>query len=433
MGTLLEFKDRVVRGIVALLAPLFLLAQPCKASWIYLNFNDDKPTSNSAFQEISILKKRLGPGKVNVIPAHPDWLDSQLLSQKLLAFQRQNNQEKTTLLISGHQSRLSFAGKVGSLTSQEIHKVFLNPDLLPLRQSITSIYLLGCYTLNPLTLDFWLRAFPNLQLAVGFNDLSPLNYTEKSAKILSSIVAQHTTNLALSNSGALKAIAEKLKSINTSNLPVSLYVNPRDPTLIKFESTSKKIAFQNLSQMKELCQSSATGNLLTVIRETFSCYLNATEECRDVPKSTSVSPLRKAYSQFADLSHCLADDPTMLESEEVIRLIYFHKILAQYRKVFKNELLKVRERVIQMNPSTGPHETAFLFKTQSRKSWLDGMELLMQKYSSSDQTSLQEKFFRSAEFYLYRPSPYCVPLGWVDDNPKEAPLCGFDPADKKYQ
>lgn len=421
----------MVRISISIFGVLFILAQPCKASWIYLNFNDDKPGSNKPFQEISVFRKHRGAQNLEVISGDPHWLDGQSLSQKLSGIQKQNIKE-TTLIISGHHSRLSFAGKVGSLTSQETHKVFLSSELQPLRQSVRSIYLLGCYTLNPLTLDFWLKAFPNLQFAVGYNDLSPLNYTEKNAKLLSLLMAQHGTNLALSKLGNLKAISENLKSINTHFLPLSIYANPRDPTFLKYDVPSKKIVYQNLKKMKAVCQNVTTNNVLTKIRETFDCYLKATDECRDVPKSTSASPLRQAYSQFADLSHCLADDSTMLESEEVIRLIYFHKLLSHYRKVFQKELIQVRDTVLKLNKFSGKSETDFLFKALSRKDWLDGMDNLMQKYASFDQQSFLEKFFRSAEYYLYRPSPYCIPLGWVDDNPKEAPLCGFDPADKKY-
>lgn len=414
----------VVRFIIFVL----LFASTSEASWLYLNFNDDKTTQPNAHQEITVLRQFLGDETLIVLPGPQDWLQAQNLATNLSELQRKR-EPISTVVISGHHSRLSFAGKTGSLTSLEIKSVFLDPLIQNLRNSISAIYLLGCYTLNPLALDFWLGAFPNLKYGFGFHDLSPLNYTVKNSGTLKSFLSYHTKNIVDSVDGNTKNLTETLKTLNTYKVPVTIFFNPKNPSFLSFESP-RKVIVKNLAKMKSSCHSSQ--QVLEQLRETFECYLRATDECRDVPKSTSNSPLRKAYSEFADLSHCLADDSTMLESEEVIRLIYFHKILAHYRKVFKNELAKVRTTAIQINPKTGTADTAFLIKAQTRKDWLDGMENLMQNYSSFDAQNFMEKFFRSAEHYLYRPSPYCIPLGWVDDNPKEAPLCGFDPADKKY-
>lgn len=419
--------------IVTILGTI-LYSQLNFAQNLYINFNDEKIEVNHPNQEFSIVRKTQ-VGETLLIGDHKTRLTETVLKSKMAQVADKTIQK---VFISGHHSHLNFAGKVGEIRSDQLSKILLANELHHFRNGVEVLYLFGCYTVTPYTVSFWAKVFPNVRLILGYGDRSPYNYTRVNATVIEKIFDAELDLL----QGQMSSAKNLMTILGKSG--VSLSIALKVDSLYKILSLENgKLLTQDLEATIKTCSSQKTIDKINSLKEIFTCYLNANEDCRDVPQSTSSSVLRTAYSQFTRLNHCVEDDSTLLAGEEIIRMIYFHQILKHYRKFFKDELLRVSEIIKSLSPKTGEQESLFLFNSNSRGEWLDGIEVLMSKYAlpnliiedrvKLNQLKFLEIFFRNSDFYLYRPSPFCVPLSWVDTVTNDKPACGFDISKMSYR
>ncbi len=259
-----------------------------------------------------------------------------------LAALKNQGAKPVSLIISGHDGGGEFGGNKGRISREEILKS-IDSDYPEFKDSIQSLYLLGCYTGVKSEMFAWLSKLPNLKMIGGYEGAAPLS--DKLAghtfledlmikeKLLSEeaeqdkiqhILQDNIRNMQMLNSAVFVKSAQCVEGDHYK----SYYYRPipkikGDP---KFEEFDKNDCLRKLEMAQKY------------LIEFNQYYESAINIPRDVATG---NPIRNIYSFFRNADHCFDGLYNMPSSEQVLAILFYHsykKNIVQYLQPSYQEL-----------------------------------------------------------------------------------------------
>jgi hypothetical protein len=326
-----------------------------------------------------------------------------------------NSSEPITLVISGHFGGGVFTGNLGSFSVADLERIF--SDYPEIREQITSLDLLGCYT-NTFSQvqSMWRHAFPNARVLVGFYGPSPRGETDSNLHFISDIVARRDKFEAVRTKGDFSSQLNDLKKYTEIHVALAIddYFQQTDGPLLRVSSEQTAI-------------SKCVADLPTSEISYFEKILNGDAM---IPENTSESRLRAYYTALRDHATCL-DDPQFRSSEpsapspdKVIRLILYKNVVRNFRNIHGADLVNF-DNILQGLGVT-PDLSIRKVNLADRKAlinWKKAVELKLGTIANRAQVQSALSMLKNLSDVLVTLEPRCVPFDWVEPSGTHVSEC----------
>lgn len=268
-----------------------------------------------------------------------NFLNKNNLSKEIKAI-KNSGVKLTSLILSGHDGNGHFFGENADLSEETIEEAFKkNP---PMGNNIRSLMLWGCYTANLSSLTGnWKKMLPNVEMIAGFDGVAPAGSKPGSATYLEDALTQEKRLTEIKDRKTLEKNFKALRNVPTMNAAICIG-----------DSFVSHKASLSLSEMYKICDSTDFQK----IKDVYNCYKNATTPaCANPPANTGNSELRAIYNKLQDTRHCLEvkPQPDLPTTDQVIRLIFFGNVKANYVKNALNDLKALDELLKKLGAPAG--------------------------------------------------------------------------------
>lgn len=328
---------------------------------------------------------------------------------------RFSNTEPITLAISGHFGGGTFTGNLGSFTVADIERIFT--DFPELRNRITQLDLLGCYTNTFSQVEsMWRHAFPNARVLVGFYGPSPRGETKMNLDFIADIVQnQSALQSVLTESDFATEIRrlDKYKDIHVA-LAVDDFFEQTDGPLIHISSERTVVT-------------KCVADLPAVERDYFLQVLNGLQP---IPANTSESRLRSYYTALRDHATCLDEPefkskiPNSPHPDTVIRLILYRNVVRNFRASHGADLANFDQLLQSMG--VGPQLSIRQLKLEDRLAlvaWKKAVELKLGTVADRNRVQAALNLLNNFSDILINLEPHCVPFDWVEPGANSRSEC----------
>lgn len=254
-----------------------------------------------------------------------DFLGAETLEQELDKLEREYpNLDVGRLIISGHDGGGHFSGKNGDLTRKQILDQFQNRPRL--RESIQSLYLLGCYTGTTQELSLWNGIFPNASFVSGYEGQAPLNFRTKGLEYLRSSLQRESSILEAKSKEEIIQSLKQIEHIRSGftglriNCPGIL-----DEAGKSLELNAFGLPEDNGDFIREDPSAGCTGTQFETMHSEYMKYYFGELE---IPMSTGASsPVRGIYNFASSNAHCMEyQDEFKIPKGAAFGLNFFHAI-----------------------------------------------------------------------------------------------------------
>jgi hypothetical protein len=279
-------------------------------------------------------------------PTYSDTRMSKAGVEVALAALKSQGAKPVSVIISGHDGGGGFGGKKGDVSRNDILDL-MDSKFPEFKDSVQSLYLLGCYTGVKSEMFAWLSKLPNLKMIGGYEGAAPLSdklaghtYLEDlmlkekvltdqaDDKRINDILAENIRNIQMLNS----AVFVRSSQCVDGDRYKSYYYRPipkikGDP---KFEELDKEDCIRKYVFAQDYLKE-------------FSKYYDGSS---NIPREVSAgNPLREIYNFFRNSDHCFDGMYNMPSSEQVLGILFYHnykKSVIDYLqpdiKALKNQL-----------------------------------------------------------------------------------------------
>lgn len=297
----------------------------------------------------------------------------------------------TSIILSGHDGGGSYSGETGYLTRKDITKTI--EEFPEFKESVESLYLLGCYTGVKFEVFSWMAAFPKLRLIGGYEGSAPLSARQAGHDYLTALMLQEKKLSAESDSKKIQKALDAVKNINmlTSAIavhapacldekqnPLDFYFRSKPESGPRFEVLDSKDCVQ---RMKELPKN---------ISE-FNKYYNGTSE---IPADTANGPLRQIYKFFRGSEHCFKDAQEIPSGDQVLALLFYNGYTANFGSWIEKEAKDIEKRFNDL--TLEDYKKALAVDIASYKEKLAATEKRAQKFNENPEAYKKEIAAREA-------------------------------------
>lgn len=257
------------------------------------------------------------------------------------------------MIFSGHDGGGYFSGDFGDheISFEDLDAAL--KDFPEQRQSLESLYLLGCYTGVRTDIDTWKEVLPNMKLLAGYEGTAPNGYRLAGQTYIEDMLKE-TQNIISSQK------AEDVRHILQNDiqhmfyLSAGIYIKPNacnGPSddgeyYYRVEKTgADRFKDYNIIDCSEI-ESEYNSN-----RREFIKRFNGSYEPEDYLEG---NPLRYTYKYFRVNSHCFEnlgitdankenDKKIAPAPEQVLNLLFWHNVRDNFGKYFKRDLEQMDE------------------------------------------------------------------------------------------
>jgi hypothetical protein len=320
--------------ILAQYALLFLAifaATEARADILFIDANNSQEEVATARRAAIARGERL-----LVVPEHakPGALNKGFLNQQVGAALK-TGRKFESIIVSGESIGDKFLGKNGGITAEEISDVVHdNPSLL---KTVHSVYGLGCYSASFSMAIRWKTMMPGLKMIVGYDGQAPKSFRQPGLDFLyGALLKEKTIIVANEDKRSTKDIEKIIRSIPDFNMNHDVVYTEHACFSSNFKSiTSEDFTSRCTPQSFDIESEHAMD---------FFSMLHPELRQDNVPCDRQDSKLRKFYEQIRNHDHCKdVDDNTNFaflnaSANQVIRMIYFSNVLANFEAIHKSEL-----------------------------------------------------------------------------------------------
>jgi hypothetical protein len=358
------------------------------------------------------------------------------LDQELAKFERAGV-HFDTMVISGHDGTGDMYGDIGVMPMNQLKEVMEQHPAI--QKSIRTVGLWGCYTTAPPKVgeqfSTWEPIFPEAQLIMGFNPMSPKSSVPANLSTLKGALEKRDALIATSDKARFGSLVKEIPNVHPHFAALQTgcdyYATPRSVNNVE-------------TLIQQLCKNSAKN--YQKFSQVFQCYYQAQQpsaplslekwqnlDCLDVPQNVGDSALRATYNFLQDTEKCSEYLPELkpfrTSITKTIRLIFFKEVMANFAKYYSKQLKALPELLSATQAPADLKVPDLLDRNTKRSELLRFMTRLGQHIQSLDKSSDSEdrpenlkkllKIQKNMSTKLYQLS--CVPFGWVEHDSIEEP------------
>lgn len=335
----------------------------------------------------------------------------------------------STLVLSGHDGNNNFSGTFGGLHSNDLKEAL--KEMPELASNIKSLFLAGCYTATPGSLEYNFKdAMPNLRSVAGYPGSAPNNERGAGHQFLERFLKGEERLARAKTPNEVKAVAGSMIPGDVSTTAAICLPNKK---------YFKQGQYRDLEQEWKNC--GPLFDKLAANRETLMCYMNARPGCEMPPAETQSGPLREYYTALQAAQPCrhnpefAARAGELFDGETMIRLMYFKNVRKNFAEHYKNELEQSKDVLIKAGYPQELAGQVTKVKDLDRRETLDMIRKLEEFQNSQAQLEIGEdeksvarlasmEIVQSLKDHLVQLSPNCVPFHWVEGASTATSTCG---------
>jgi hypothetical protein len=360
----------------------------------------------------------------------------------------------SSVIISGHDGNNDFSGSQGYMYASSFNEAFAQyPELA---DGVESLFLAGCYTVKPGTLEYQFQdTFKNLNVIAGYDDAAPLGDKPAGHQYIENFLTRESNLEGLEGESAIRREVRKI-------IPSALGTNAS--MCLEGSIYVERDQFMDMSEAWKNCDENAQK--VRDGAEMFNCYANAgsfdyglgiytgqspqqngeepssprggspptvpqstsARSCDNPPEDTRNGELRAYYNVMQEIAPCKykpgfewRDFP---DPERMIRLIYHKKVAKAFSRAFASDLKDSVQVLIDAGVPKEVAEKIQHLEAMSRKELLEYLAMLEGQYGYERNRTGNEKIdkarlaldniTRGLRSHLANLDPRCVPLDWVD-------------------
>lgn len=295
-----------------------------------------------------------------------------------------DNNKFSSMTISGHSGGMSFHGEKGTLDLKFLADTLKNS---PSKDSMQSLYLLGCNAGNKSKILFWKESLSNLKFIAGFDGIAPLGHNQLGLNLYADALKKENTILYSQTVSKFKSSMESLQ--NVKSFPFSLYAKCGD-TGGEYLYRPKAVDTAKFAEFNlEECVSNKTKftkELLPEIEE----YMSGKKEATALNPSSG--RLREIYVFARQNEHCFTEfDTSVPDGDALLHLRFMKDFNVNFAKYYKNDFEKLKTEVDKLLKDTSN------YKVQKNEKLKDA-QMLLEKIST-DNAAYEKTFGPMKEFY----------------------------------
>lgn len=266
------------------------------------------------------------------------------LDQKLSELNAKNT-KVNSLLISGHDGGGDFGGEHGGLTKQDLTAVVeRHPEL---KESVTSLLLLGCYTGVKQEIFDWKEVLPKTNLIAGYEGQAPLGDKPAGHSYIEGVLLKEKAIHEVKSKKELDQILKRgIKHI--SSISAAMYIHPEMCAPgTQHESGFYFRPLKGRNALEDFTTAECTRIRSTEAPRVREKYLKYYRGEIEIPANTSGTELRQIYNFFRENGHCFAEDKNYPTAEKVLFTLFFHGVqknfAEHYADVIEADAVKIEE------------------------------------------------------------------------------------------
>lgn len=250
--------------------------------------------------------------------------------------------EITSVTLSGHNGGSDFSGTKTKVSTSQMLDLL---DKSGAKQSVKSLYLLGCNGGNKAKLFFWKGGLPDLKFIMGYDGSAPLSKDVEGVEFYEDVLKKEDSILGQINAADLQVCLQDLKNVNMYS--ASLLVNCKEDDYVFLSKRPEDEKFGKLDT-KECAQKN--NEFKEKYLKEIMLYWSGEKE---IPADTATGFLREAYTYFRQNEHCFGggDDVSAydMDGDSMLFLLFnknFNKNALKYYRPLLSEFLAELEQVM---------------------------------------------------------------------------------------
>jgi|GEM_PF-4510308 len=334
-----------------------------------------------------------------------------------------------TIIMSGHDGNGDFSGKNGGLSSQSLMEIV--KDNPAIRDSVKSVFLAGCYTVKPGTMEFnWQEAFPNLKIMAGYPGEAPANDKLAGHQFMERFLSRESTLLNQRNPASLREEVRRIIPPEIASTAAICLPDKKYATRSGIDDMEK--TWKRCEELREIMRNDGQID---------QCFQRALVGCENPPADTHDGPLRNFYRAIQETRPCRYNprfrDMEIPNGERVIRLIYWKNILKNFTEENTAALEETKKNFLMAGMPEALADKITKLKDMSRKEILDYIREIEEyvRINMANDRDLKDperavgllatknaaKVLRE---HLAELSPDCIPFHWVEGDSNDHSNCG---------
>lgn len=299
-------------------------------------------------KEKSVLDKKVNALKIvntanfNKVPEHKRAKIEEVLLQKVDELQKAGV-GVDTLIISAHDGGGYFSGTLGSTSVTKIAQ--LTKVNTSFKNSLRSVFMMGCYTATTEQARLWKTDFPKIELVAGYDQSAPLRDAPKGWSYIHDVIVLQKSLTDVKDKDEMNAVANRITDINKSSSAFAVFPACENCT-VKKEFYRGKITNYKVDEFDlKFCEQARPE-----FEKNFELYREYADGKKTIPNDTSHSLLRDLYSFYRTHEVCYGLDAALgPPANEVFFLLFHHNVRANFFKFYKKDLAKLLVEYNKMN------------------------------------------------------------------------------------
>jgi hypothetical protein len=238
-----------------------------------------------------------------------------------------------SVILSGHDGGGNYSGTYGNISRSDITRMF-SEDFPEFKNSVESLYLLGCYTGVKYEVFSWMSGFLELKFIAGYEGSAPSSTRLAGHAYIEHLMLQEKQLINQANQANIKNDIEKIPYMEqlTSSIVVRA-LQCEDPETNKptdFYYRSKPVQGEKMEILNSADCVEKIGKSKEKSQE-FTKYYNGE---LPVPADTANGPLRHLYNFYRSAEHCFNGDSNVPKGDQVLGMLFYPGYAANIARFF---------------------------------------------------------------------------------------------------
>ena len=252
-----------------------------------------------------------------------------------------------SLIISGHDGGGDYSGTKGSLSRTEITSLF-NEEFPEFKNTMESLYLLGCYTGVKFEVFSWMAGFPQLKFIAGYEGSAPASDKLAGHSYVQQLMLKEKQITSRKTQAAITADIESVPGMSVLTSGISVLQNQCiDPETNKPKEFYYRSKPEEGAKMEILNSKDCVEKVAQVRKKTaeFSKYF---EGELPVPADTAGGALRQLYNFIRSSEHCYKDQYDIPSGDQVLGMLFYPGYSSNIARFLDEEARKLLDDVKAM-------------------------------------------------------------------------------------
>lgn len=290
------------------------------------------------------------------------------LDQKLSELKASNTQVNS-LLISGHDGGGDFGGEHGAVTKLDLVAVVeRHPEL---KESVTSLLLLGCYTGVKQEIFDWKEVLPKTNLIAGYEGQAPLGDKPAGHSYIEGVLLKEKAINEVKSKRELDQVLKRgIRHI--SSISAAMYIHPQMCAPgTQHESGFYFRPLKGRNALEDFTTAECTRIRATDAPRVREKYLKYYRGEIEIPRNTNGTELRQIYNFFRENGHCFAEDKNYPTAEKVLFTLFFHGVQKNFAEHFADTLEEDAIKIDELRESVDQKLDGAIIETQTLVDLMD--------------------------------------------------------------